>query len=78
MMYRGELVDIDFSPGEESLETRLFEEHEIPWDEMAFPVISVTLELFFKDRQQGDFRIHTGDMIRTSEPPYAFQLNTLD
>jgi ADP-ribose pyrophosphatase YjhB (NUDIX family) len=78
MMYRGELVDIDFSPGEESLETRLFEEHEIPWDEMAFPVISVTLELFFKDRQQGDFRIHTGDMIRTSEQPYAFQLNTLD
>lgn len=78
MMYRGVLLNEDFFPGEESLETRLFAEHEIPWDEMAFPVITATLELFFNDRKQGNFRIHTGEMIRIPDQQYAFELNCLN
>ena len=41
IMFRGQLMAEDaFSPGDESLETTLFAEHEIPWDEIAFPVIA--------------------------------------
>ena len=40
MFYLAHLTDLDFSPGEETLETRLFSEHEIPWDELAFPVFA--------------------------------------
>jgi len=40
----------DFSPGIESLETKLFTESEIPWDQLAFPVVSKTLKRFFADR----------------------------
>lgn len=55
ILYRARLLDLDFSPGEESLETRLFAEHEIPWDELAFRSISLSLRHYFKDRTHGHF-----------------------
>lgn len=58
MLYRCELASTDFSPGVESLETRLFHEHEIPWQELAFASVRKTLECFFNDRKQGCFPVH--------------------
>lgn len=59
MMYRAELPAPDaFSPGAESLETRLFREDEIPWENLAFLVVRKTLEYFFHDRKQGHFGVH--------------------
>ncbi|MDP5240281.1 NUDIX hydrolase [Uliginosibacterium sp. 31-16] len=55
ILYRARLLDLDFAPGEESLETRLFAEHEIPWDELSFRSISLSLRHYFKDRAQGSF-----------------------
>jgi ADP-ribose pyrophosphatase YjhB (NUDIX family) len=57
MMFRAELVDLDFGVGEESLEVRLFEESQIPWSELAFPTIGRTLECFFADRRQNAFPV---------------------
>lgn len=57
MMFRAELVDLDFAVGEESLEVRLFTEEEIPWSELAFPTIGRTLEWFFADRRQNLFPV---------------------
>jgi len=57
MMFRAELVDLDFAVGEESLEVRLFAESEIPWSELAFPTIGRTLECFFADRRQNLFPV---------------------
>ncbi len=51
MMFIGQ-ADNDFSPGIESLETRLFTESEIPWDQLAFPVIKDTLQNYFSDRSE--------------------------
>jgi hypothetical protein len=31
------------------MEARLFAEHEIPWDEIAFRTVSETLKLYFAD-----------------------------
>jgi ADP-ribose pyrophosphatase YjhB (NUDIX family) len=42
--YRARLLDLDFSPGEESLEVRLFHWDELPWDELAFRTVRLTLE----------------------------------
>ena len=50
MMYVGD-ADNQFSPGIESLETKLFSESEIPWSEIAFPVVTKTLERYFTDRK---------------------------
>lgn len=64
MMFRSRLLDLDFYPGAESQEVKLYKEDEIPWDDLAFATIRETLKLFFKDRQQGNFRIHTGDITK--------------
>ena len=61
-MFRAGLVDGRFGAGEESLEAELFEEKDIPWEEMAFTVIRETLELYLSDRQKGRFSFHMGDI----------------
>lgn len=58
IIYRGRLLNLDFGPGEESLEVRLFRESEIPWEEIAFPVVTYTLQHYFADRRAGQFRLH--------------------
>jgi hypothetical protein len=44
------------------MEARLFEEHEIPWDELAFRTVKETLRAFFADRQAGEFGLHQMDI----------------
>lgn len=63
MFYRAKLLDLDFSAGEETLEVRLFEEKDIPWDELAFPVIVQTLEHFFEDRKRDEFPVRSKNIV---------------
>ena len=65
-MFRARLLDLDYKPGIESLEVRLFAEHEIPWDQLAFRTVKASLELYFQDRANGGFQFHFGD-IRPQE-----------
>lgn len=53
LFYRARLLSPDFNPGPESLEARLFAEHEIPWDDIAFKTTRETLRCFFDDRRKG-------------------------
>lgn len=64
LLYRARLSEPDFSPGSESLEVKLLDEQQVPWDEMAFPVITESLKRYFADRKAGHFGFHSGDMIR--------------
>lgn len=68
LFYLARLLDLDFAAGIESLDVQLFAEHEIPWDELAFPTIRTTLELFFADRRQvregGRYGFHSRDITR--------------
>lgn len=57
VMYRGELDNTDFSPGIESLETQLYKEEDIPWDNLAFKIVEKTLQHFFEDRKQGVYPV---------------------
>lgn len=63
MLYRASLSDLDFSAGEETLEVKLFQEQEIPWQQLAFRTIHFTLKRFFEDRQKGHFPLHTHTII---------------
>lgn len=65
LFYLARLVDPGFEAGEESLEVSLFDEADIPWDEIAFPTVSQTLRFFFADRATGDYGVHTGDIFRS-------------
>lgn len=62
IMYRARLLDLDFSPGTESLETRLFSLDQLPWNEIAFPVITEALNRYCIDRERGSYELHTGDI----------------
>ena len=67
MMFRSKLLDLDFRPGTESLETALFTEAQIPWNDLAFRTIRHTLEFYFEDRRQGKYPLHFGDVIREKD-----------
>lgn len=54
-----ELKDLDWNPGPETLEQRLFSEDEIPWDEISFTTVKTTLEHYFTDRRAGRFSLHS-------------------
>ena len=62
LMFRARLLDLDFHPGEESLEVALMSEAEIPWGQIAFRTIHNTLENYFADRKTGDFHLHVGNL----------------
>jgi len=64
LLFRGQLLDLDFSPGPESSEVALFAEGEIPWEALAFPVVKETLEFYFDDRRKGRFHSRVGDIHR--------------
>ncbi|MCS6811659.1 MAG: NUDIX hydrolase [Tepidimonas sp.] len=60
--YRARLLSEHLAPGPETLEARLFAEHEIPWDELAFRTVHETLRRYFDDRRRGCFGVHTGNI----------------
>ena len=63
IFYRARLLDLEFGPGEESLEVALFRENEIPWQEIAFRTIAATLKHYYSDRSQGTYRFHAGEVL---------------
>ena len=62
LFYRARLLDLQFNPGEESLEVALFEEARIPWKEIAFRTVAATLRHWFADRGRGEFGFHAEDI----------------
>ena len=62
IVYRARLLDLDFGPGEESLEVVLMDETQIPWNEIAFRSITLTLQRYIEDRRRGIFGFHTADL----------------
>jgi ADP-ribose pyrophosphatase YjhB (NUDIX family) len=69
LLFRARLLDLDFHPGAESLEVRLFEEAEVPWDEIAFITVRRTLNHYFADRRKGSFAFHIGTVAPMSKEP---------
>jgi ADP-ribose pyrophosphatase YjhB (NUDIX family) len=68
LFYLATLLDLDFAAGPESLEVRLFHEHEIPWASIAFRTIIATLRFYFHDRRHGTIGLHTGDIREVQLP----------
>lgn len=64
MFYRCALVDGEYGVGPESSEVGLFSEDEIPWDDIAFPVMYHTLKEFFSDRREGHYPVRVSSIQR--------------
>jgi len=62
LFYRARLLDLEFQPGEESLEVALLEEAQVPWKDIAFRTVGLTLKHWFADRKAGAFGFHAEDV----------------
>ena len=62
MFYRCDVDNGEFGVGPESLETDLYTEDQIPWDEIAFPVVYETLKEFFADTREGQFPVRVSSI----------------
>lgn len=62
IFYRAKLLDLNFGPGTESLEVKLFREDDIPWDELAFRTVVTTLKHYYEDLRRGSFGMHSGEI----------------
>ena len=67
VFYVGTVKEGEASPGAESFETEFVAEEEIPWDDLAFPVVRETLKLYYEDKRQGKFLTHYGDILKQSD-----------
>tara|TARA_Y100001970_G_scaffold158998_1_gene194392 strand:- start:11230 stop:11775 length:546 start_codon:yes stop_codon:yes gene_type:complete len=68
MIYLAYLVKNDFGPTTESLEVKLFQEREIPWDQLAFPFVPSILKKFFQDIEEGnDFPLSISKIERPNK-----------
>lgn len=63
LIFRARLLDIDFAAGNESLEVALFDEAAIPWQDIAFRSVWMTLRHYFADRARGAFATHIDAVI---------------
>jgi len=62
MFYRCDLDKGEFGVGPESLETDLYLEKDIPWHEIAFPVVHQTLKSFFLDVAKNHFPVRVSSI----------------
>ena len=63
VIYLARLLDNHFKPGSETAEVRLFEETEVPWNDLAFTTTHNALRRYFQDRASGIFGFFFADIV---------------
>ncbi len=59
MLFRARMLNERYGAGHESLEVRLIDPEDIPWDDIAFASVRFGLEAWLEDRRTGRPRMHT-------------------
>ncbi len=69
MMFYGTLKDGFARANEETLAVDLFHQSDIPWSELAFPVVTDTLTRYFETNEQNKKGVYCADILsRPGEP----------
>ena len=68
MLHLAKVVNDDFKKTTESLDVKLFEETDIPWEELAFPFVPTILKSYFQDVKDNDFPLRTQTIERPRNP----------
>ena len=63
IIFRAHMNAPVFAPGQESLETKLFAENEIPWDRLAFPVVHSSLQKYFEKSKDSDMKPYVDHIL---------------
>ena len=72
LIFRARLADESFRAGDESLEVKLYDPEDIPWDRLAFRAITATLRCYIRDLAAGEFKLHVGEIAPTDFQPSVF------
>ncbi len=72
LLFSSILMDSNFSPGEETLEVKLFGKDEIPWDQIAFSSVAFSLRhIWDKNREQIEDKpertVYSGCFIKSDQ-----------
>jgi ADP-ribose pyrophosphatase YjhB (NUDIX family) len=62
LFYLARVTALGAKPGEETLEIGFFEEATLPWKDIAFRTVGLTLKRYFSDSQAGKFSFHAEDI----------------
>jgi ADP-ribose pyrophosphatase YjhB (NUDIX family) len=62
IVFVGKMKTNHFGAGAESLEVRLFHPSEIPWDLIAFTVVTLALKRYVDDLASGNLGLHVADV----------------
>jgi len=76
LFFRAELANPAFQAGLESLEVALFSEPQIPWSEIAFPVVKTTLECLLEDQLRGVYPVRMFDVKHEEDRSVSIQLSS--
>ena len=63
VFYLAKLLSDSFGPTNESSEVKLVEISKIPWDELAFPTVSMTLKYFVEDSKKDNFEFREEEIL---------------
>ena len=69
IMFFGRLKDGKAAAGDESLEVKLFSQADIPWDNLAFPVVTETLTRYFERKHDRTREVHYADIFSRPGAP---------
>lgn len=69
LMFSGTLTNGFAAANEETLDVGLFDESEIPWQELAFPVVTETLTRYYELKEQRDSRVYCADIFSRPGAP---------
>jgi ADP-ribose pyrophosphatase YjhB (NUDIX family) len=64
VFFLARVIDLELKPGAETLEIQLFEEGAVPWQEIAFRTVGMTLRCWFADRSAARFGFHVEDIAQ--------------
>ena len=69
MLFLAEVLKEDFGKTSESLEVSLFEEENIPWEELAFPFVPLVIKHYLNDKKSNRFDLRIETIERPAKNP---------
>lgn len=61
IVFRAELENTHYKLNHEVLDVGLFEQHNAPWNKLAYPVMESYIRRFYNELQSGQFKPYLGD-----------------
>jgi ADP-ribose pyrophosphatase YjhB (NUDIX family) len=62
IVFRGKMPSPQFGVGEEALEVALFAEHEMPWQQFAYPEVEEQSRQYYRELRTGQFGGYLGEI----------------